>query len=582
MKIINNKQMKFLFYTIIPLLCIANTFTVRAAEKLPIINYAQAFHPVIAKKGMVASQEAIASRVGLDILKAGGNAVDAAVAVGFAMAVTLPRAGNIGGGGFMMIHLAKEKKILAIDYREMAPLKAHRDMFLDDSGKVDKSKARFSYLAAGVPGTVAGMDYALKNFGNLSWKQVLAPAIKLAEQGFPVSHDLANSLVSRKKRFSRSPAAMKIFFKEGDRNYQAGENLVQKDLANTLKRLAKNGASEFYQGETAKMIAKDMQQHNGLIALDDLKNYEVKVREPIHGKFNGYDVYAMSPPSSGGVHVIQMLNMLSQYDLKKFAPNSANYYHLLVEIMKRAYADRSAHLGDPDFYQVPIEGLIAQDYAKSRVKEISLAQATPSEDVLPGRPKNYESHETTHYSVVDQWGNAVSNTYTLNFSYGSGHVVAGTGILLNNEMDDFSSKKGVANAYGLLGDKANEIQARKRPLSSMTPTIVLKDSKTHLVLGSPGGSTIINIVLQNLLNVLLHEMNIATAIAAPRIHHQWQPETVFVEPSISPDTRDLLIEKGHKIKQSRTMGSVHGIQMNDGFIYGYSDPRRPGALTIGW
>lgn len=557
-----------------------------ADEQFPIIEYSQSHHPVIAKNGMVSSQEAIASQIGVEILKQGGNAVDAAVAVGFALAVTLPRAGNLGGGGFMMVHLGKEKRTIAIDYREAAPMAARESMFLDKDGNVDKEKARSSYLASGVPGTVAGLLHALEKYGTMSREKVLAPAIRLAEEGIEVTYDLAASLKSREKRLRKSAAAEAIFFK-GENYYQPGDTLKQKDLAWSLEQISITGAPAFYTGKIAAKLVADMKANRGLITHKDLADYRAVERKPIRGQFKGYTVVSMPPPSSGGVHLIQMLNMLSLLGIESSTPNSAAYYHLLTEVMKRAYADRSKHLGDPDFYQVPIAGLISQEYAKQLVKTIDLKRSTPASNISPGEPnafaKSQESQETTHYSVIDRWGNAVSNTYTLNFSYGNGKVAAGTGILLNNEMDDFSAKVGAANAFGLLGGKANAIAPRKRPLSSMTPTIVLNaDGEAHYVLGSPGGSTIITIVLQNILNTLLFEQNVASANVQPRIHHQWYPDTIYVEPSISVDTLERLEAMGHSIRKGRTMGSVQAIMRIPPFIYGFSDPRRPGAATIGF
>ena len=559
---------------------LAGVSTAHAAETAPIINYDSIFHPVEGAGGMVSSQEAVASQIGRDILAQGGNAVDAAVAVGFALAVTLPRAGNLGGGGFMLLHLAKSQQTIAIDYRETAPAKAHRDMYLRGDGSVDEDAARFSYRASGVPGTVHGLLSALKKYGKLTRQQVLAPAIKLAEQGVIVTAGLSQSLASRKSKMQDSPAAMKVFFKASGDGYQPGERLQQKDLAQSLTLIAKHGESAFYDGNIAQKIVADMQQHGGLISAEDLHNYRSVERVALHGQYKGFDLYAMPPPSSGGVHVLQLLNILQGYDLHAMGLNSAAYLQVLAEAMKHVYADRSAYLGDPDFVQVPVPALLSGAYASDLRKQIDLEKATASAAIKPHNLAPYESFETTHYSVIDGDGNAVSNTYTLNFSYGSHKMVAGTGILLNNEMDDFSAKSGVPNAFGLVGGDANAITARKRPLSSMAPIIVLKDGKVYLVTGSPGGSQIITVVTQVLLNVLEHRMNIQDASNAPRIHHQWLPDVLQYEPGISVDTLKLLALRGQNLKPAQTMGSTQSIMWFNGRFYGASDPRRPDALTI--
>lgn len=552
------------------------------AQEPAIISYDSRFHPVIGQHGMVASQEALASEVGLEILKRGGNAVDAAVATGFAMAVTLPKAGNIGGGGFMMIYLKEQNKVVALDYREMAPLKAYATMFLDKDGNFDRDMAGYSYRAGGVPGTVAGMIHALEKYGTMKLEQVIAPAIKLAKEGFIVTPGLANDLVVKRKRLTRYPATKAIFYKAGGEGLQAGDRLVQKDLAWSLAEISKHGKSAFYGGSIAKKFVAASKNYDGLFSLDDFKGYKVVEREAVRGNYRGYEVVSMPPPSSGGVHLIQMLNVLEGYDLKLMGHNSAQYLHTLTETMRRAYADRSQHLGDPDFYQVPVEKLIDKAYAKTLREQIDPKKATASEDVAPSKLAPKESHDTTHYSVADRWGNLVSNTYTINYSYGSGIVVDGTGILLNNEMDDFSAKPGEPNAYGLLGSEANAIEPRKRPLSSMTPTLVIKDGQPVLATGSPGGSTIITIVLQIVLNTIDFEMNIAEATSVPRMHHQWFPDKVFIEPGVSKDTLDLLKKMGHVVKYSRTMGSTQSIAPINGFLYGASDTRRPDAATIGY
>lgn len=549
-------------------------------ESAAIIRYDAIHHPVIGKEGMVSSQRMLASQIGADILSQGGNAVDAAVATGIALAVTLPRAGNLGGGGFMLVHLADKQKTVAIDYREMAPAAAHRDMFLNKSGDVDNKKARFSHLSSGVPGTVAGLAHALEKYGTMSWKQVVQPAIELAESGILVSYDLSQNLKKRKVWLTANKATADAYYKNNGVPYEAGEVLVQPDLARTLKRLAKHGPQEFYRGETAVLIAADMKKHGGLITMEDLANYKVAEREAISTSYRGYDVVSMPPTSSGGIHIAQMLNVLEHYPVKENGFGSASNLHLLSETMKLAYADRSEYLGDPDHFEVPIKGLTSKVYAKELTTKISLNKATPSSQIKPGNPAPYESPDTTHFSVMDKHGNAVSNTYTLNFSYGSGIVIPGTGILMNNEMDDFSSKPGVPNGFGLIGGEANSIQPTKRPLSSMTPTIVFKDNKPYVVVGSPGGSRIITTVLQVIMNVIDHDMGIAAAVNAPRIHHQWLPDRLQLEPGFSPDTIKLLKGFGQNVVESQTMGSVQSIMYKDGYFFGVSDPRRPGAGTV--
>ncbi|MFQ5953564.1 MAG: gamma-glutamyltransferase [Kiloniellales bacterium] len=552
------------------------------AQDAAVVSRLDIFHPVYGRNGMVATQEAVATRVGLDILERGGNAVDAAVAVGFALAVTLPRAGNIGGGGFMLVHDAKAGRTEAIDYREMAPAAATRDMYLGPDGEVDSRRSRFSYLSVGVPGTVAGMALALDRYGSMRLADVMAPAIRLAEQGIVVSADLAASLEARRQRFQRWPATMQVFFKADGSAYAAGERLVQQDLAWSLRQIAEHGPAAFYEGAIAERLTADMQSHGGLITLADLKTYRAVVRAPVEGSYRGYDIYSMPPPSSGGIHLLQILNILEGYPIGLLGHNGAETIHLMAEAMKLAYADRSAHLGDPDFWPVPVAGLTSKAYAAALRSRIDLQRARPAVEIKPGQPAPYESGETTHYSVMDRAGNVVSNTYTINFGYGAGIVATGTGILLNNEMDDFSAKPGVPNAYGLIGGEANAIAPMKRPLSSMTPTIVMKDGQPFLATGSPGGGRIITTTLQVIMNVIDHGMNVAAATAAPRVHHQWLPDRLRVERGLSPDTVRLLSAKGHGVVVKNAMGSTQSIMRTaDGFL-GASDPRRPGALTLGY
>ena len=503
-------------------------------------------HPIVAKEGMVATQHYLATEVGIAILKDGGNAIDAAVGVGFALAVVLPRAGNLGGGGFMLVHKADLQKTTSINYREKAPMAAQRDMYLDAKGEVDNQRFNSSYLSVGVPGTVAGLLYALDKYGTMSVKEVIAPALALATEGFPITYDLAALLIEYKERLTQTPASNEIFYPNG-LVYQAEDTLVQKDLAWSLQQISDSGHQGFYDGMLADRLVEDIQSNGGIITKADLQNYTVSEAPVVSGNYRGYELASMPPPSSGGVHLIQMLNILEDYDLSTTGHNSAETIHLMVEAMRRAYADRSEHLGDPNFWEVPTKGLTSKKYAASLRSNIDRLKATPSDDIKPGQPADFESEETTHYSIVDKWGNAVSNTYTLNFSFGTGLVAAGTGILLNNEMGDFSAKPGSANAYGLIGGEANAVEPLKQPLSSMTPTIVLKDGKPIIVTGSPGGSRIITTVLQIILNLIDHEMNIAEATQASRVHHQWYPDVLFYEKYFNLDTR-----KNTRIKRSST------------------------------
>jgi gamma-glutamyltranspeptidase/glutathione hydrolase len=538
----------------------------------PIIRYDDLNHPVYGSSGMVAAQNVLSAQAGADILAAGGNAVDAAVAVGFSLAVTLPRAGNLGGGGFMLIHDAEKDEEIAIDYREMAPLRATRDMYLDENGDVDPTRSKFSHLASGVPGTVAGMYLAHKKYGRLSWKRVLEPAIEQASDGIVVSYDLAGMLKARKQRLCRNAAACRYFYKEGGVPYDVGERLVQKDLANTLRLIARKGPDAFYRGKIATMIAAEMLRGGGYVDKPSLAAYKPVVREVLRGSYRGFELVTMPPPSSGGVHVIQMLNILENFD----------NVHLLAEVARLAYADRSKHLGDPDFYPVPIDWLTSKAYARELAATIDMQIARDSADVAPGAAPIEESPDTTHYSVMDGDGNVVSNTYTLNFSYGSGIAVDGAGFLLNNEMDDFVSKPGVPNAFGLLGGEANAVTALKRPLSSMTPAIVFADGEPWFATGSPGGSRIITSVLQMIVNVLDHGMNLAEAASAPRMHHQWYPDRLQLESGFSPDTIRILEERGHNIAgTSYSMGSLQTVGFKDGVFRGASDPRRPNAGSRG-
>ena len=552
------------------------------AQQTAIFSNRDLVHPVFGQTGMVASQEALATEIGLDVLTQGGNAVDAAVTVAFALAVTLPRAGNLGGGGFMMVHDAKSGETVAIDYRELSGAAAFRDMYLDDEGNADKQKSRFSGLAVGVPGTVAGMALALERYGTITLAEALEPAIKLAEGGITVTEGLADSLKSLTERLQKWPSSSKIFYKDGGAAYEPGEVLVQSDLAQSMKLIAENGPAAFYQGPIAEKIVAEVEAAGGHLSLDDFKNYEVKLRTPITGNYRGYDIHSMPPPSSGGIHIVQILNTLEELPIDYLGHNSGDTIHMMAEAMKVAYADRSEYLGDPDFVDVPIKELTSKAYARDILAGISRSRAATAAEIKPGDLSDYESNETTHFSVVDSEGNAVSNTYTINFSYGSGLVAEGTGILLNNELDDFSAKPGVPNAYGLIGGDANAVEPNKRPLSSMSPTIVLKDGEPFLITGSPGGSRIITTTLQVIMNVIDHGMNIAEATHAPRIHHQWLPDELRIEEGISRDTINVLEQRGHKITVKNAMGSTQSILVTEDGLFGASDPRRVGALTLGY
>jgi gamma-glutamyltranspeptidase/glutathione hydrolase len=540
--------------------------------------------PVRESHAMVASVDAIASRVGADIMKRGGNAIDAAVAVALTLAVTWPEAGNLGGGGFMLLRKADGTEE-AIDYRERAPLAATRDMYLDASGNVIKDASLVGYKAIGVPGTVAGLALAHKRHGKLPWADVVEPARKLAAEGFPVSQYLARSLTVKRivERLQKFPESWRIFERNG-KPYQVGEIFIQPELAATLARIQKN-PSDFYRGETARLIVADMQAHGGMITAEDFARYQPNVRKPLHGTYRGYEIVAMPPPSSGGVALIEMLNMLEPYDLRSMGWHSSQQVHTLVEVMRRAYADRAKFLGDTDFVRVPIAGLMSRRYAEERRKDIDAVRATDSKAVSTGEPVRYESPQTTHFTIIDSDGNVVASTYTLNESYGSAVTATGTGFLLNDEMDDFTSKPGVPNTFGLIQSEANAIAPQKRPLSSMTPTIVLKDGKVFFAAGSPGGSTIINTVLQVVVNVIDFGMNLQEAIDAPRFHHQWLPDKINWEPfEFSRDTTDALQKMGHIFNEKADyIGDAHAIAVDPqtGARLGASDPRR-GGMAVGW
>lgn len=532
--------------------------------------------PVAGRQGMVASSDPLASEAGLEILRAGGNAVDAAVGVGFALAVTDPVAGNIGGGGFMLIRLVSGEAVV-VDYREEAPAAASRDMYLDARGELVPKASIVGARAAGVPGTVAGLAMAEQKYGKLGLARVLAPAIRLARQGFPVSYSLSESLRADRELLSTFDASRCVFLRNG-RLYEPGEIFRQPELARTLTEVARRGPKVFYRGWVAKVIVRTMEKYQGLFTMADLARYQAKLRQPLRGHFRGYDVLTVPPPSSGGVGLIEMLNILEPLDLG--TPNSFQSIHLLAETMRRAYADRAAYLGDTDFISAPVAGLTSPQYA-ARLRE-EILHAEVDAPVLPGRPAKFESPQTTHYSVVDAEGNAVANTYTLNGSYGCGVTVEGAGFLLNNEMDDFAAKPGAPNMFGLIQGEANAIAPHKRPLSSMTPTIVLRDGKVRLVLGSPGGGTIINTVLQVLLNVLVFKMDIRQAVSAPRFHHQWMPDRLVLERvGFSADTLQKLQEAGYRLDFRDSLGDCEAIEIDpgSGWRFGAADPRADGKAV---
>ena len=553
------------------------------ADQPLIIDFNERFLPVVARHGMVAGPEQLATEIGSRILQQGGNVVDAAVATGFALAVTYPRAGNLGGGGFMLIHLAEGNRQLFIDYRETAPAAASRDMFLLPDGKEDLMREYYSLQASGVPGTVAGMLYALETYGSMSRQQVLAPAIALAEEGISVSFALNYELASGGQRLRDDPESLRLFFKPDGSPYEIGDTWRQPDLAWTLRQIADKGAEAFYRGEIAQRIVAAMEAGNGLITRQDLADYRAIERPPVRGHFREFEVVSAPPPSSGGVHILQILNMLEADNLVALGHNSAAYLHLLAESMKLAYADRSQYLADPDYFDVPVAQLTDKAYAARQRKLIDPGRATPSATIAPGRELPARSKDTTHYSVADEKGNMVSNTYTLNASFGSAIAVPGTGMLLNNEMGDFAAVPGKPNLFGLVQGESNRIEGGKRPLSSMSPTIVLRQGKPWLATGSPGGSRIITTVLQTLLNAMVFDMNVAAAGINARIHHQWLPDEILAEDGISPDTVRLLEQMGHKVVLGgRTIGRTESIMIRDGWLLGATDTRRPGGWVAGY
>jgi gamma-glutamyltranspeptidase/glutathione hydrolase len=533
--------------------------------------------PVRWQNGMVVSSSKLSSLVGIEILKKGGNAVDAAVAVGFALAVTYPSAGNIGGGGFMVIHLQNGNNT-TIDFRETAPLKAYRDMYIDKKGKFDPILSSEGVTSSGVPGTIAGLIYTLEKYGRLKLKDVIQPAIDLAEKGFVLDYKLAESFESIKDDLIKYPSSKKIFIKDNNTLYHEGDIFKLPDLAKTLKLIRDKGKDGFYKGETADLLLKQVREEGGYITQNDLDNYHPVERMPVTGTYRGYEVVSMPPPSSGGIALIQMLNILENYKFQKEDWGSSTYLHKIIESMKYTFADRTKYLGDEDFVKVPGKWLTSKKYALDislKIKDVAI----PSSEIQPGDYKSFhESDQTTHYSVCDKYGNAVSSTTTLNSSFGNRIVVDGAGFLLNNEMDDFSGKPGTPNQFGLLGGEANSIQPGKRMLSSMTPVIVLKDHKPWIIAGSPGGSTIITVVLQVLLNCIDFGMNIQEAVNAPRIHHQWYPDEInYEEYGLTEDVKTNLIKMGYKVGDKKILGRSECIMIDNNYFYGASDPRGYGS-----
>ncbi|CFQ31824.1 gamma-glutamyltransferase [Yersinia bercovieri] len=559
---------------------------------------------VEAKNGMVVTSQYLASQVGTDILKMGGNAIDAAVAVGYAQAVVNPCCGNIGGGGFMTIHLADGTDTF-INFRETAPAAASADMYLDKEGKVTKDASLYGYLAAGVPGTVLGMDSAQKRYGKLTRQQVMAPAIKLAREGFVLTRADTDILDTTVKRFRQDPESARIFLRKDGEALQPGDRLIQTDLADTLSAISQRGADAFYQGKIPQAVEAAAKKGGGILTAADFANYKITETAPITCSYRGYKFVSSPPPSSGGVTLCETLNVLEGYDLKSMGFNSAAYIHTLTEAMRHAYMDRNTFLGDPEFVKNPIDRLLSKSYAADIRKQIIANQATPSVEVQPGM-QPHEKPETTHYSIVDHEGNAVSTTYTVNGRFGAVVIAPGTGFFLNDEMDDFTVKVGEQNMYGLVQGATNSIAPGKRPLSSMSPTLVTKDGKTFMVLGSPGGSRIITITLQTALNVIDHGMAPQEAVDAPRIHHQWLPDEVYYEQrGISADTLNLLKNMGYKMVEQNPWGAtelilvglagVEGVspansgndsavsgKVREGYLYGANDVRRPAGAAIGY
>lgn len=532
---------------------------------------------------MVVAQEPIAADVGLSVLKSGGNAVDAAIAVGFALAVTHPYAGNLGGGGFMLVRLA-DGTTQFLDFRECAPQKAARDMYLDADGNPTRDSI-VGWRSPGVPGSVAGFEAAYKRFGSKPWSALVAPAVKLASDGFTVSPPFAASLAAPKNNLQLDPESRRIFLRDGN-NYRPGETFKQPELAATLQRIAKDGAQDFYQGETAKRLAGDMAQHGGLITLEDLKNYKVIERSPLTGEYKGFHVITSPPPSAGGIGLLQMMGMLEHTAYSTEGPDSAKAVHYEAEAMRRFYADRSQYMGDPDFYTVPVKMLLDPKYLAWRASTIAPDHATPGDAIGPGLPRSMnaaitsrESAETTHYNVVDEKGNAVAVTYTINDAYGSGITAPGLGFLLNDEMDDFSAKPGAPNMFGMLGSDANAIEPGKRPLSSMTPTIITKDGKLRMVVGAPGGARITTGVTEVILNVLDFHLGAQDAVDLPRFHEQWKPDILYLQNGFAPETERALERMGYRLEPTASVARVEAIVVNHGTLEGGTESRQHGKIA---
>lgn len=555
---------------------------------LPEFNAIDGFVPVIGKDGMVSSRRMLATEVGVEILEKGGNAIDAAAAVAFALAVVHPEAGNIGGGGFMVVHVADQNKTTTIDYREISGAAATHDMYVVD-GEIDHFLSFQSRKSVGVPGTVAGMAMAVEKYGTMSLAEVIAPAYKLATEGFEVGRHLERTFETHKEKLTAAPETRAVFFKADGSNYRFGDVLKQPELAASLKLIMEQGKDAFYKGEIAEKIVADQQKYNGILTMEDMASYEAIEREPVTGTFKGYTIASMPPPSSGGVHIVQMLNMLENDDFKSMGHNSAATLHLYIEAMRQAYADRSLYAGDPAFFDVPVDQLTDKEYAKEMRARIPMNRARKSSEVAPTKDLAYESPQTTHFSVMDKWGNAVSNTYTVNYGFYEGMLAGGTGIVLNNELDDFDHLPYEPDVNGNISGKANAQEPRKRPRSSMSPTIVLKDGVPFLLTGSPGSSTIINTVFQTIMNVVEFDMNIAAASSKPRIHHQWMPDRVEIENGLNFDTMKILRDMGHNLIYRSdsntygfmTLGETASIVYKDGYFYGAHDPRNMDAGTMG-
>ena len=578
LKVISNKKT---LYTFCLLFASLSLFSSEPIAYLDTLGYEAAQKEIsYGKNGMVTTQHFLATSVGEKILNKGGNAYDASVAVAFTLAVVLPRAGNIGGGGFMVMYDKETAEAYSIDYREKAPEKSTKDMYLNDDGSFNNTMlSTFGYLSSGVPGTVAGLWEVHQKFGSLPWEDLIEDAIFYAENGFDITPYMADILYRYNEKMSFFAETKKIF-QISYPNFK-NKKLIQKDLAKTLKIIAAQGRDGFYMGEIAQKISDEMKSNGGLISYEDLENYNPVWREPLTSSYRKNKIITMGPPSSGGVHIIQMLNILENYDLKEFEHNSSKYINLLTEVMKHAYADRSKYLGDPDFFDVPVKKITSYEYSNEIYKNIDLGSIKSSQDIHPGMYLNNESHETTHFSIADFDGNVVSSTYTLNSTFGSGVVIKGTGILMNNEMDDFSAAPGMPNQFGLLGAEANEITPGKRPLSSMTPTIVMKDGELFFTTGSPGGSRIISAVLQSILNIVDFNMNLEQATLAKRIHHQWQPDALEVEFSIDDGIRNDLELMGYDIKITAPLTCIQTIMYQDNEFSGYGDYRRPDAFASG-